>query len=123
MPMRLSARAMIFCPNRSILICCSTKFRRLIIYALTWEFAVREIPESPAGVNGETAQIPPATTLDVLRRHLERGDFRKIEHLLRDLECTDPGYTRFCQNIQPYMEHYDSQGILRYLQTIREVSS
>jgi len=88
---------------------------------LTWDVA-QGIPETDVSVSGGTAQIPPVTMLAGLRQHLECGNFRKIEKFLCDLECADPAYAQFCQNIRQYAERYDSHGILRYLQSITEVA-
>ncbi len=89
---------------------------------LAWIFAVPDILEHAAEVSGGPAQIPPATVRDVLCQHLERGDFWSIEQLLGDLVRTEPKYTQFCQQIRRYAEQYDSERILRYLQTITEVA-
>ncbi len=86
---------------------------------LTWLFT-REISDTAVSKANETVQIPPATLLDALYHHLERGDFREIEHLLHNLEHNDPIYGQFCRNIEQYTERYDSQGLLRYLQTLKE---
>ncbi len=86
---------------------------------LAWEFG-REIPETTADRGGETAQVPPEAMLDTLCYHLERGDFQKIEQLLRDLDRSNPGYGQFCRNIEQYTQCYNSQGLLNYLQTIKE---
>ncbi len=86
---------------------------------LTWEYA-REISETAVNKISETMQIPPEKTFDSLCYHLERGNFREIELLLHDLERTDLEYGQFCRNIEQYTERYDSQGLLRYLQTIKE---
>ena len=89
---------------------------------LAWIFAVPDILEHAVEVSGGPAQIPPATVRDVLCQHLERGDFWSIEQLLGELVRTEPKYTQFCQQIRRYAEQYDSEGILRYLQTITEVA-
>jgi CheY-like chemotaxis protein/anti-sigma regulatory factor (Ser/Thr protein kinase) len=87
---------------------------------LVWEF---ERGRGETAVSHTPPQIPPESILDTLRHHLERGDFQKIEQLLRDLEHTDPGYNQFCRNIEQYTERYDSQGLIRYLQTIKKEPS
>ena len=86
---------------------------------LVWNFA-RGIPGATADGGSGPDKIPLDTVIDAIYQHLERGDFRRIEQLLHELECTDPGYGRFCRDIGQYVKRYDSRGILRCIQTIKE---
>jgi CheY-like chemotaxis protein/anti-sigma regulatory factor (Ser/Thr protein kinase) len=89
---------------------------------LSWEFN-RDGGETAVSPDNKPMSIPPDTILDLLHNHLERGDFQKIEQLLRDLENTGTEYDQFCRKIKQYTERYDSQGLLRHLQTIKKETS
>jgi hypothetical protein len=55
-----------------------------------------------------------------LRRTIERGEFGKLERLLKERVSSDPSYAGFSQQIRRLATRFDEDGITAYLNQVVE---
>ena len=72
--------------------------------------------------NGEplpVTAVPLPEVLASLRRTIERGEFGKLERLLRE-RASDASYAGFCAQIRQLAARFDDEGIAAFLNQVGE---
>ena len=67
----------------------------------------------------EDAKVPPKSIVNKIIELSEIGDYSEIETTINQLLKQDQNYDIFSKKVKSYISHYDSERLLKYLETIK----
>ncbi|PWR75490.1 AAA family ATPase [Methanospirillum stamsii] len=87
---------------------------------LTWIYKQPE--KEGVGTTPESYLVPSNDILESLYQASLKGDYRRIEKTLDDIEQKDSGYTPFCLNIRKFVSGYEEEKMQTFLLEMKKIS-